>query len=269
MPLSPGARRARAAARLAAAPTAWCFALVGIRPAGEVLPVAPGVRLVALAEPPTAVELAAALREPLLFGVLGRLMPAVAAELQVDRAVEPTVDSAARLAELLVAALRIRTGADLRLPAVADQSWAALAAISDGRCGARLLEEPSGPAPGAPVPVAQDDLAWAWAHRAAVAALGRAPRFRLALDALTAHHREANRRLAFVTLWAGLEALLGVPAPADRLRRYVAEALDGDRPAEALETYIGQLRQWLARLLVECAESGRLPGGEPAGTGQA
>jgi hypothetical protein len=92
-----------------------------------------------------------------------------------------------------------------------------------------------------------------------VAALSEAPRFRLALDALMAHHREANRRLAFLTLWAGLEALLGVPAPADRLRRYVAEALDGYRPAEALETYVGQLRQWLVRLLVECVESGRLP----------
>lgn len=232
----------------------------------ETLEVAPGVRLAVVAEPPTAVELAAALREPLLFGALGRIMPAVAAELQVERAVEATLDAAIRLAELVVAALRIRTGAALALPAVADHSWAALAAINDGRCGARLLEEgPSAAAP-APAPVGPEDLAWAWTHRAAVGTLREAPRFRLALDALATHHREANRRLAFVKLWAGLEALLGLPAPADRLRRYVSEALDGDRPAEALEAYVGQLRHWLARLLVECVESGRLPGSGPPET---
>ncbi|HXG05008.1 MAG TPA: hypothetical protein VNO23_16550 [Candidatus Binatia bacterium] len=255
----PGARVARAAARLAAAGTrAWCFALVGLRPRAEQIAVGEGVRLVAVPEPPTAVELAAALRDPLLFGALGRIMPAVAAELQIDRGVEAVLDGAARLAEVIVATLRIRTGADLRMPAVSDHSWAALAAIHDGRCGARLLEEAPGGAAEA-VWTEPGDLAWAWAHRQAAAALLEAPRFRLALDALSTHHREANRRLAFIKLWVGLEAVLAVPAAEERLRRYVAEALDGLRPGEALDRYVGELRQWLTRVLVECVESGRLP----------
>lgn len=258
---------ARAAARLAAADTrAWCFALVGIRPRSEQVAVGEGVRLVAVAEPPTAVELAAALREPLLFGPLGRIMPAVAAELQIDRRTEAVLDSAARLAEVLVATLRIRTGADVRMPAVADHSWAVLAAIHDGRCGARLLDEGAGGEAGEAAWTGPDDLAWAWAHRQAVAALLEAPRFRLALDALATHHREANRRLAFIKLWVGLEAVLAVPAAEERLRRYVAEALDGLRPADALDRYVEQLRQWLVRVLAECVESRRLPGpgGPPA-----
>jgi hypothetical protein len=258
---SPG-RVARAAARLATAGArAWCFALVGIRPRGEHVALAEGIRVVAVAEPPTAVELAAALRDPLLFGILGRIMPAVEAELQIDRGVEAVLDGAVRLAEVLVATLRIRTGADVRMPAVADHSWATLAAIRDGRCGARLLDEVSGVAAGGSVWIDAGDLARAWAHRQAVAALLDAPRFRLALDALSTHHREPNRRLAFLKLWVGLEAVLAVPAAEARLGRYVAEALDGLRPGEALDRYIGELRQWLARVLVECVESGRLPGG--------
>ena len=257
---SPGGRVARAAARLAAAGTrAWCFALVGVRPRTEQVAVGEGVRLVAVPEPPTAVELAAALREPLLFGALGRIMPAVAAELQIDRRVEAVLDGAARLAEVLIATLRIRTGADLRMPAVSDHSWAALAAITDGRCGARLLEETPGAGPAEAVWTEPGDLAWAWTHRQAVAALLEAPRFRLALDALASHHREANRRLAFMKLWVGLEAVLAVPDAEERLRRYVAEALDGLRPGEALDRYVGELRQWLTRVLVQCVESGRLP----------
>ncbi len=234
---------------------------MGVRPSAEQLPLAPGVRLAAVVEPPTAVELAAALREPLLFGALARLMPAVAAELQVDRTVAPLLDTAAGLAEPVVAGLQIRTGGAARVPAVADHSWSTLAAITDGRCGARLLDEAATPPAGAPVLVGPDDAGWAWTHRRAVAALGEAARFRLALDALTGHHRERNRRLALLELWVGLEALLGVPAPEDRLGRYVAEALDGDRPGEALETYVQELRRWLQQGLVACVETGRLPAG--------
>lgn len=187
----------------------WYFALLGLESQLEQFEFEPAARLVRVVEPPTDAELAAALREPRLFAALGRYMQAMRYELVVDRKLGATLQAASNLAVLIVAALRIRTGGELLLPAFADHSWSTIAAIIDGRCTAGLLEDVvQFRRPGEPTLVTGAELEWVWPRLPGLADLLATPRLRLALDALTTHHQEANPRLAAVKLWAGIEAMM-------------------------------------------------------------
>lgn len=237
-------------------------------------------------DPPTEAELAAALREPRLFAALGRYMPALRYELVVERKLGATLPVAMNLAVLIVAALRIRTGGELVLPAFADYSWSTIAAIVDGRCTAGLLEDVAQVRRvGGPTIVTAADLEWVWPRLPGLADLLEAPRFRLALDALATHRREANPRLAAVKLWAGSEALMACNVEQrGRLAGRVAAALEPHGPGrrelyervtdleatrarvllsellspDDIDGHLGEVRALLARLLRAIVDAGHL-----------
>jgi hypothetical protein len=281
-------RRTRAAARLAAgAAAAWYFPLLNLEASSERFELGPAARLQRVTDPPTEAELAAALQDPRLFATLGRWAAAVRWELALDRTLGTSPQAASHLAGLIVMALRIRTGGQILLPAMTDHSWSTLAAIADGRCTAGVLEDvPLARRFDAPTRVETADLEWVWPRLGDLPGLLAAPRFRVAVDALAAHHHEANPRLAAVMLWAGLEALVGhsvadgfrmasrlavglePPGPgrldvyergvdlvAMRSRVLVSELL---APAD-VESHVRDVRVVLTRLLTTVVDARRLP----------
>jgi hypothetical protein len=284
-----GERRARAAERLARSrPGRWYFPIVGLVLPVERVDLDDATAIERVSDAPTEPELVAALAAPRLFAHLGRFAPLVAAELVVERRPGAGAAATAALAELIVTALRLRTGADAHVLVQADHPWAALPAIVDGRCAARLVAD-LGPARelGPAAAPTREDLEWAWAHRKPLADLLETPRVRLAVDALTTHHAETNRRLAVAKLWTGVDALLrpgdnrvrlaaavaamladAAPRRRDVYRRL--ERLLGERRAildgqpfgdEALAAHVGDLRTLLASLLVCFTNRGELPEG--------
>lgn len=236
---------------------------------------------------PTEAELAAALPEPRLFALWGRWTPALRWELAIDRKLGASPQAAINLAGLIGTALRIRTGAELRIPAVADHSWSTLAAISDARCLATAVEDvPPAWRQEIPVTASEDDLEWVWPRLTDLAGLLESARFRLAVDALASHRAEPNLRLAAVCLWAGLEALLGCGTdqqfrlaaglaallePRGAGRRAIYEGaleLEAMRArvvrsemlsAADVESHVGQVRALLCRLLTAVVDARRLP----------
>ena len=238
-------------------------------------------------DPPTDAELAAALREPRLFAALSRYMQPMRYELVVERKLGATLPAAMNLAVLIVAALRIRTGSELLLPAFADYSWSTIAAIVDGRCTAGLLEDVAQfRRVGEPTLVTAADLEWVWPRLPGLADLLEAPRFRLALDALATCRQEANPRLAAVKLWAGSEALMACGVDRHgRLAGRVAAVLEPRGPGrheiyeqvtdldamrahvllsellspDDIDGHLGEVRGLLARLLRTIVDAGRLP----------
>jgi hypothetical protein len=281
-------RRSRAAARLAAvAGDAWYFVLLNLDAAPEGFEFDAAARLQRVTDPPTEAELAAALRDPRLFATLGRWAAAVRWELAVERKLGTSPQAGINLAFLIVTALRIRTGGEILLPVMTDHSWSTLAGIADGRCTAGVLEDvPLARRFDVPTRVEAADLAWVWPRLGDLADLLAAPRFRVAVDALAAHRQEANPRLAAVTLWAGLEALVasGV-ADGFRMASRLAVGLEPrgpgrldvyDRTAELIamrsrvlvsellapgdvEHHVREVRVLLTRLLTTIVDARRLP----------
>jgi hypothetical protein len=238
-------------------------------------------------DPPTEAELAAALREPRLFAVLGRWVPALRWELAMERKPGTSLQTAINRARLIASALRIRTGAELLVPAFADHSWSTIAAITDGRCTASVIEDvPMARRLDAPGAATQADLEWVWPRLTDLADLLGSARFRLAMDALTFCCAEPNPRLAAVLLWtgveaamacgrdqgfrlaAGLAALLEPRGPARRALYERALELDAMGARVVLsemlspgdvEAYVRELRALLSRLLSAVVEARRLP----------
>lgn len=247
----------------------------------------PAARLERVVDPPSEVELAAALREPRLSTAFGPWVAGLRWEVAVDRKLGASPQAAVDLAWLLGAALRIRTGAAVLIPAFADHSWSTLAALVDGRCLASLVEGVPVTRCGGRSGVATlTDLEWIWPRLGDLADLTESARFRLAVDALASDHAEPNPRLAAVRLWAGLDALLaGGMDQRFRLAASLAALLEprgpdrhalyeGARELEAMrerilvsemlsqadvEDHIRDVRTLLRRLLTAVIDARRLP----------
>jgi hypothetical protein len=281
-------RRSRAAARLAAAASdAWYFPLVNLDTALERFEFARGAHLQRVADPPTEAELAAALREPQLFATLGRWAPAARWELAIDRTLGASRQAGIDAAALIVTALRIRTAGEILMPAMTDHSWSTLAAITGGRCAASVLEDvPLARRLDPPARAEVADLEWVWPRQGDLGDLLTMPRFRLAVDALTAHRQQPNPRLAAATLWAGLEALVTCGAvDSFRMAGRLAAGLEPRGPARLdvyervaelvamrgrvlvsellapadVEGHVREVRSLLARLLTTIVDARRLP----------
>jgi hypothetical protein len=169
----------------------------------------PAARLERVVDPPTEAELSVALQEARLSPALAQWAPAIRWELAVDRKLGTSPQEAFHLAWLIGSALRIRTGAPVLIPALADHSWSTIAAIEDGRCVAGVVEDvPVTGRGGRCAAATVADLEWIWPRLADLANLLESARFRLAVDAIASHRAESNPRLAAVLLWAGVDALL-------------------------------------------------------------
>lgn len=247
----------------------------------------PAARLERVVDSPSEAELAAALQEPRLATALGPWAPSLRWELAVDRKLGASPQAAINLAWLIGAALRIRTGAPLLIPAFADHSWSTIAAIVDGRCMTSVVEDVPVTGRGGRAGIANlADLEWIWPRLADLAGLLESARFRLAVDALASHRAEPNPRLAAVRIWTGLDAVLarGVD-PRFRLAASLAALLEPRGPArhslyedtrelEAMrerivlsemlsqadvEDHIRDVRALLRRLLTAVVDARRLP----------
>lgn len=247
----------------------------------------PAVRLERVVEPPGEAELAAALQDPRLSITLGAWVPRLRWELAVDRKLGASPQAAISLAGLIGAALRIRTGAPVLIPALADHSWSTMAAIVDGRCMVSVVEEVAvARREGRSGVASLADLEWIWPRLADLADLLESARFRLAVDALASHREEPNPRWAAVRLWTGLDAVLaGGLEQRSRLAASLAALLEPRGPARHslyedarglesmrervvlsemlsqadVEDHIHDVRELLRRLLTTVVEARRLP----------
>jgi len=264
----------------------WYFALCGVASDTQEFDYSPIARLQRVEEPPTVEELAWALRNKRDFSAIGRYSGGITWELAVgqdrfDNPVAFTIGSA------IIAMLRARTCGDVLVPAVADRSWSAIAAVRDGSCVATLIEDvPRARCVTDPLRVAPSDASWVFDHLANFLRLSRTPSFDIAIDAITTHAHQSNLRTAAAHLWTGVEALFGVQFELRfRVALYVASVLEprgqgrielyremkklydtrsrvvhGSKVSDdVLEAHLSRVRRLLGCLICDCVERGRVP----------
>jgi hypothetical protein len=240
-------------------------------------------------EPPGEVELARALKDKTLLSAVGRYSHSITHELAVKGSLSPENQGAFNLAWWIVAAVRIKTLAEILVPAVSDHTWSTIAAVPQDSCNIQLIEDvPRARRLGPPVSVKELDLRWVDDHLESFAALLEleVQKFRLAVDSLTTHQQEASLRMTTASLWVGLEALFGVKAElCFRLAALVASCLEargeqritlyhdlkhlydfrskavhGEKLTdEVLIAHILQVRRLLSRVLCKMVEEKRVP----------
>jgi hypothetical protein len=226
-------RRQRATARLAKVTRrCWYYPILGLETELAEYEFGNHLRLQPVVEPPGEVELAAALKDATLFGAIGRYSHGIRYELSVDRDFIGNDDVCRKLAWTLVAAIRVRTLAEVIVPAVADHSWSTIAAITNNTCDARLLEDvPMARSFGTNQPLRLADLQWIDTHFMDIQKLSRIPRFMTAVEALTTHHHHASHRVMSALLWTGIESLFQVNAELRfRLAALIALKLEARGP---------------------------------------
>jgi hypothetical protein len=208
-------RQERARQRLAERePGDWCFGLVGIRTEPEEgLSLSPYAHIRPVEEAPGEVGLASALQNKALFGAIGRYMPMLHYELVIPRGVARDAEMALNLGWNAVAGLRLHSGAEFLVPVVADHSWATIEGAPEGSCWAQLLED----TPRArrvvteeSEPLGMEDAEWIAQNFLQLLKLRANERFHFALDCLSSNYGESDYRMMTASLWAGLEALVGI-----------------------------------------------------------
>ena len=266
----------------------WHFAVGGLKTQSESMELAGAVRLERLKTFPTRTELTSHLNSPLVAGLMQHYgEDVVQHELVIDAAETDDPQFIPRLAGLILAGLRIRTGAEILCPAVCDRSWSDLRRADPNSCLAYRVE----PAmyahkfEGLTV-VTADDLGWVRDNLNGLLGLEDELRFRTALEALCTYLHAANYRMMAAQLWAGIEALFDVtyeisfrlpllaalllekrgPICRDRrlaiheLYKQRSKAVHGGKISEEdLKEHVSKTRQLLAQLLSKIVTRGSLP----------
>jgi len=266
----------------------WHFAVGGIQTPSDVLEMAPAIRLQRLSVFPTQPELAFSLKSPLVAGIMQHYGEEIIQhELVIEAEEIDDPQMIPRTAGAILAALRIRTEAEIICPAVCDTSWAELRGLTGNNCVAYRVE----PAMyahefDAPTLVTVDDLDWARDKLLTVLKLSDDRRFETALDALCSYLHAANYRMMAAQLWAGVESIFDVrfeisfrlpltaallledrgPDCRDR-RKTIKKLYDerskavhgGDISEEKLREHVGKTRSLLAQLLAHIVEDGKVP----------
>jgi hypothetical protein len=245
------------------------------------------IRLQKVIEPPGEVELAGALKDSVLFGAIGRYSHHIEFELAVDRDGIGRDDICTHMAWCVVSAIRIKTLAELLVPAVCDRSWSTIAAFRDGSCDAHLIEDvPMTRGLGIPMTVKVEDFAWIDENIDHLARLMDHEAYRTAAEALTTYHQHHSFRVMVALLWAGIESLFQINAELRfRLATLVALALEprGSQckelylqvkklydvrskavhgvslPDDKLIEHIREVRQLLSRLLCRITSNNQIP----------
>jgi hypothetical protein len=276
------ARRERAANRLSQMEgRRFCFAILGLKPAVSEFEFLPTARLQAIVEPPGEIELAGSLRNQTLFSAIGRYSHHIRFELAVSTTEGSDVQAPFNLAWWIISALRVRSLAEVLVPAVADHSWSVISGVPERSCHAQLLEDvPQATRLSEQQVVPVTDLEWIRNHLQQFANLLEDARFRIAVDALCTHHHHPSYRMMAAVLWSGVEALFGINAELSfRIACFIATTLEprgsgrrdlyyGTRSKAVhganvkegeLKEHIIQVRQLLSRLLCCFTEGGRIP----------
>lgn len=211
------AAEARARQRLEAVDApCWYYGIVGVRLEENPMRVGSLFTIREVEESAGEISLARALRNQAEFGTVGRYTRIIRHQMVLPNPFEPSDPRHAvppnDLAYALLAALRVRAGADFIVPAVSDTPWDAIAALSDNSCSVHMVED---------IPLArryshQETIAvgageWVGAHfDGFLSLLGDVHGFRTAVSACMTHNYTTEQRLAIATLWAGIEAMFNV-----------------------------------------------------------
>lgn len=232
------ARKARAAERLKiSGGNGWNFAILGLNLPGDAFEFDQVARFSKVDEPPGEVELASALQHQHLFSAVGRYSQSITNELFIPEE-SGSADGCFNIAWWIVSLVRVRTGAEILVPAASDKSWSTIAALPPKSCQIQLLEDvPMAKVLGEQVEVRESDLHWVKDNLLAFARLLEQPKFRMAVDALTTHHLQHGERMVAAMLWAGIESLFGIQSELRyRLSILMATALE-PIGVERLELY--------------------------------
>ena len=252
------ARKSRARERsLVVDGSYWYFALLGLKLDADTISIEPLVRISRVVEPPGEIELAGACKNPAIFGAVARYSHSIEFELAVRRNPERDQD-AFNLAWWIVSALRVRTLAEILVPAVSDRSWSTIAGVDDKSCHVQLLEDnPMSRKFQGDTIVRQADVDWIEENLLRFAGLLENPRFRLAVDSLCSHHQLVSVRMMGPMLWSGIESLFSVSAELRfRLSALIAATLR-ERGQQRIDLYhrVKQLYDFRSRLVHGSAES--------------
>jgi hypothetical protein len=268
--------------------TRWYFAVGGLQTQTDVLELSKAIRLERLRTFPTQAELAFSLDTPLVAGIMQHYGEAVIQhELIIEAEHVDDPQLIPMTAGAILAALRIRTGAEIICPAVCDTSWAKLRGLMGNSCRAYRVE----PAMyshefTSPISVTPDDLDWTRSNLGKLVELNDDHRFETALDALCSYLHAANYRMMAAQLWAGVEAIFDVTYEISfRLPLLAALLLEkrgpkcrelkkqvkklyterskavhgGEISDEVLKQHVASVRSLLARLLAKIIQNGSLP----------
>ena len=183
----------------------------------------------------------------------------------------------------IVSILRVKSLCDFLVPMAANHSWSVLNGLDQDVCEIRFLEDyPKARKIEESNRVKQEDCDWAEQNLKSFVDLLEVPNFRLAVDALTTHHFQADERMIVAILWAALDALFSIngeltfrlalcvsislePAGEARVRlfertkelyRFRGKAVHGQvlKPSE-IHAHIIEVRQILSGLLCRFVEA--------------
>ena len=233
------ARKQRANERLSSVKGgSWYFAIIGLKGELDEFAITPFAKIQRVIEPPGEVELASALKNSELFSSIGRYSKLIKFELSIDRESLGSDKAAMNIAWWTISALRIKTLAEILIPAMSDHSWSTIAAVTDKKCYAQMLEDvPNVKIISNTIVFTQPDADWIANNLLGFGKLGEQPKFRLAVDSLTTHHFSNSERMMAATLWSGIEALFEIQSELGfRLAIIIASILE-PRGKSRIEAY--------------------------------
>jgi Apea-like HEPN len=265
----------------------WYYAILGLKTEVEQYELTTGIRFQKVIEPPGEVELATALEDGILFSAIGRHSRYITHELAIDRDAIGDNDVCSHIAWGVISALRVRSLAEILVPAACDHSWSTLAGVMDRSCKARLIEDvPMAKLTQQPVDVKKEQFEWVNAQMDRFVELLADQKFRTAIESLTTYNHHYSYRVMVALLWAGVESLFQIEAELSyrisvlaaltleprgesckALYRKVREmykvrskAVHGSGVKdEELVEHIGDARSLLSRLLCRFTEKGSIP----------
>ena len=207
----------------------WCFAVLGLSLEPDEYVFENSLILRQVKDPPGEIELAAALEDKSLMSPVARYSKGVTYEIAINISeLDIEKEITFSVAWWVLSALRVRTGADVLAPMAANYSWSVISGVDDSSVEVHFIEDvPRARRFGSPTLVKAEDLDWIDERFSVFVNLLEAPKFRLAVDALTTHQHEASLRMTVATLWAGIESLFNVQQELRyRLAVYIASFLE-------------------------------------------
>lgn len=195
----------------------WYFAVGGLQTQQARIELNRAIGLHRLRSFPRPEDLAQSLRDLPTAGAVAHYgEEAIQHELVVAADFFEDYDHVVKTAALVMAALRIRTSAEVFCPAVCERSWDTLCGVVGNRCRAHRVEQVmSGHQSSSPHVVTTDDMEWVARALSPLATLTTIPetrddRFATAVEALCSYLHAGTYRMMAAQLWAGIEAIFDV-----------------------------------------------------------
>jgi hypothetical protein len=218
----------------------WHFAVGGLDTQHETLALGGPITLRRLRSFPTHEQLALSLTSLPVAGAMALYGENIVRhELVIDAArFEDRIEEIFPTAEVILAGLRIRTGAEIVCPAVCERSWAALRTSPPNQCRAYHVERGYSHVASEPKLVLADDLDWVRENSKPMLDLCRKhENFQTAVEALCTYMLASNDRMKVAQLWAGVEAIFEIQYELRyRLATLSAKFL-GSSPVQRREVY--------------------------------